>query len=113
MILSIFKDDIQIAYHMKTQEANEALERGDKAEFFRLSYEALDIVEAWIKSYYSRESTYLEAYEKALRTCDILIDEQQRTISQNYLSLAVSGAKAGKGFKEEKETKIYNLKITT
>lgn len=94
---------------MKTQEANEALKRGDKAEFFRLSYEALDIVEKWIQSYYSQKSTYLEEYEKALQTCDILIDEQQRTISQNNLDLAIAGAKAGRGFKEEKETKFYHL----
>lgn len=109
MVLSMFKDDIRAAYHMKTQEANEALKRGDKAEFFRLSYEALDIVNKWINMYYGKGSTYLEEYEKALRTCDILIDEQQRTISQNYLDLAVAGAKAGRGFKEEEETKFYHL----
>ena len=94
MIVSIYEDNVSDRVDALHKKAIEAKERGDNDGFFKYSYEALDVVKAWINRMNVKRSRLIEGFEKDISNPE---DRKQVMIGYNNLELAIKKVELGLG----------------
>ena len=92
MLIYIHNERISEAVAAIHRESAEARKKGDFDTFFELSYNALDLVDSWIKNQGKECNDCMKGFEKSLNPKN----EKQNEIAFNYLGLAISRVNAGK-----------------